>query len=116
MLIEAGRVALGGMFVAAGIIHFFRFAAVSQRLAASGIPFPRFVLLAGSLLQIAAGGALALGLCVRPAALGLVVFTIAATLMVLRFWTMPHGPERHMIFNAALINVGLIGGLLIAAA
>lgn len=116
LAILLGRGSLGALFVIAGVMHIFGFDAVRRLLAGSGVPWPSSVLLIGTVFQIGAGALLMLGVLVRPAALGLAGFTIAATLMVLRFWTMPPGPGRHAAANALLANVGVVGGLLLAAA
>ncbi len=115
ILIMIGHAAMGIVFVFAGCSHFWRLDAVSELMTRNGAPCARALLIIGSLFQIVAGGLLMAGLFVTPAALGLAAFTVAATLMVLRFWTMPLGPARHGISNAFLINIGIVGGLLIAA-
>ncbi len=79
------------------------------------MPLPRFVLAAGTAFQIAAGTLLILGICVVPAALGLIVFTVAATVMMLNFWDM-EGGTRGWAINNWLSNVGIVGGLLLVAA
>ncbi len=115
ILIIAGHAAIGFLFVFAGVSHFWRLDQVSALMTQNGIPFSRIILVIGSLFQIVAGGLLAIGLYVMPAALGLAIFTAAATLMVLRFWTMPVGPARHGASNAFLTNIGVVGGLLVTA-
>jgi putative oxidoreductase len=115
VLIMIGQAAMGLVFIVAGVSHFGRLADVTALMTANGVPFARVLLIVGSLFQIAAGSLLAAGLFIAPAALGLAAFTVAATLMVLRFWTMPPGPARHGASNAFLINIGIVGGLLIAA-
>ncbi len=115
ILIMIGHAAMGIVFVVAGCSHFWRLDGVSELMTRNGVPSARVLLIIGSLFEIVAGGLLMAGLFVAPAALGLAAFTVAATLMVLRFWTMPHGPARHGASNAFLINVGIVGGLLVAA-
>ncbi|MPZ40370.1 MAG: DoxX family membrane protein, partial [Rhizobiales bacterium] len=80
-----------------------------------GVHFPRLTLAAGTTFQITAGALLMFGLFVVPAALGLTIFTIAASVMMLPFWSM-EGTPRIVAFNNWLSNIGIIGGLLIAAA
>jgi putative oxidoreductase len=45
----------------------------------------------------------------------LIAFTIAATIMMLPFWSM-EGETRAWAFNNWLSNIGIVGGLLLAAA
>ena len=47
--------------------------------------------------------------------MGLVIFTIAASVMLLNFWSL-EGAAREGALNGWLSNLGVIGGLLIAAA
>jgi putative oxidoreductase len=115
ILLIVGRVLLGGLFVYGGVNHFVNMPPVLAMVAARSVPFPRLVLIVGSLWELALGLMLALGLWVTPAALGLVVFTILATVMLLNFWDKT-GPEREGMKVGALTNGAVVGGLLIAAA
>jgi len=87
-LVVVGRALLGCLFVGGGIRHLTIFAAIAKDMGRRGVPFPRLVLAAGTAFQIAAGTLLILGMFVAPAALGLIVFTIVATVMMLNFWDM----------------------------
>jgi putative oxidoreductase len=108
-------VLLGGLFCVAGIRHFYILPAVSGALQARGVPFPKLTLIAGSLFELIAGGLLMLGLFVTPAALGLVLFTLGASVMLLNFWDM-QGEARGAAVNGWQMNLAVMGGLLIAAA
>lgn len=115
VMMIVGRVLLGLLFVWGGASHFVNMPPVLAMVEARGVPFPRLVLILGSLWELVLGLLLMLGLFVTPAALGLIPFTILATLMLLNFWDKT-GPEREGLKNAALTNLAVIGGLLIAAA
>jgi putative oxidoreductase len=110
-----GRILLGGMFVVAGLRHLMIVPELTLAVAARGVPFPRAVLLAGTGFQIVAGLALVLGFCVTWAALGLILFTVVASVLLVNFWD-KDGEERIALANALQTNIGLIGGLMIAAA
>lgn len=114
-MVEFGRICLGGLFVVAGTRHFFEQDGLTAAMRAAGVPLPRITLLAGSAFQIVAGALLMADLFTVAAASGLVAFTIAATLIFLRYWRMPSGAERERALNGLLSNIGVIGGLLIAA-
>ncbi|TCT05696.1 DoxX family protein [Aquabacter spiritensis] len=116
LMLALGRILLGGLFVYGGVRHFFILPAVSSALAARGVPGPRLVLIVGSVFELVAGALLAAGVFVRPAALGLVLFTAAACVLLLNFWDMKPGPERETAKNFVQSNMAIIGGLLIAAA
>lgn len=111
-----GRFLLGGLFVLGGVKHFFALEPITGALRARGVPAPRFVLIAGSLFQIVAGAAVMAGLYVTWSALGLVAFTILASLMLVNFWSLEKGPQRESLQNVFYSNLAIIGGLLVTAA
>ncbi|QKK25749.1 DoxX family protein [Rhizobium hidalgonense] len=115
MMIVLGRLLLGGLYVAGGFHHFFVIVPLTDAIEARGIPLAKWVLLSGSLFQILAGTLLMLGLFVTAAAFGLIVFTLAATVMLLNFWDM-QGTARESAINTWKTNMAIIGGLLITAA
>jgi len=110
-----GRLLLGGLFVVGGIHHFFTSPAITRALAARGVPAAKLVLLSGSVFQILAGLALIFGVYPVWAALGLVAFTIAASVLLVNFWDM-EGPARASGISTWQSNLAIIGGLLVAAA
>lgn len=114
LLLVVGRMLLGGLFVAGGVHHFFDLPPITAMMKARGVPEPRLVLIAGSVFQIVAGLLLMLGLWVAAAAFGLILFTVAASIMLLNFWDM-EGEARIGARSAFQANMGIIGGLLIAA-
>ncbi|MBB3646807.1 putative oxidoreductase [Rhizobium sp. BK619] len=115
MMIVLGRLLLGSLYVAGGIHHFFVIVPLTDAIEARGIPFAKWVLLSGSMFQILAGTLLILGLFVTAAAFGLILFTLAATVMLLNFWDM-QGTARESAINTWKTNMAIIGGLLITAA
>jgi putative oxidoreductase len=115
VLLVLGRLLLGGLFLFAGIRHFWLLDPLTGLLASRGVPAPRLALIAGSVWEGVFGALLVLGIAVPLAALALVGFTIVATALFLNFWSM-EGQQREIALNGALTNVGVVGGLLIAAA
>lgn len=115
VLLIAGRVLIGALFVVAGILHFFETPRLTQKIAARGMPAPKVVLIAASSFQILAGLLLMLGVCVPAIAVGLILFTLAASILMLNFWNM-EDPARAQAINVWLSNVAIIGGLLLAIA
>jgi putative oxidoreductase len=115
VLLTSGRILLGCLFVLGGIRHVMNFSAIAADMKRMGFPFPRFLLAAGTTFQIAAGTLLILGLFVFPVALGLIAFTILASIMMLPFWNMQGDARVWAILNW-FSNVGIVGGLLLAAA
>ena len=115
-LIALGQLLLGSLFVYGGINHFFIAPKIVPVMAARGVPFPHLTLYAGSIFQTVCGACLMLGIAVAPAALGLVVFTIAASVMLVNFWDLPQGETREMLKGVFASNAAIVGGLLLAAA
>ena len=107
-----GLMMLGGIFAWAGLDHFLKFEPLAASLAERGFPATRPLLAAGSLLELIAGAALALGIAVPMAAASLAVFTVLANLMVLQFWRYS-GAQRDAMRNAFKVNIALIGGLIV---
>ena len=110
-----GRLLIGAYFAAAGIHHFSAIAPLTQTIAARGVPAARAVLLIGSVFQTLCGVALIFGLWSAWAALGLILFTIVASIVFLDFWN-KEGEARANAVGTWKTNLALIGGLLIAAA
>lgn len=115
MLYVLGRILLGGLFVAGGVEHFFIMPVLMAVMTQRGVPAAKAVMLVGSVWQIVLGVLLILGVLVVPAAIGLIVFTLAASIMFLNFWDKA-GPERASLQNAFLCNIAIMGALLMAAA
>lgn len=114
-MIVAGRVLMGGFYLLAGVEHFRALDPLTKLIAARNVPAPRLVLIAGSLLQVIAGLLLMLGEFQAFAAMGLVLFTLAASVMLLNFWD-KNGDERHSAVTHWQSNLALTGGLLALAA
>lgn len=114
-LIVIGRILLGATFVVAGLRHLLILPILATALEKRGVAAPRSLLLAGTGFQIVAGAALVLGLFVTLASLGLIVFTVVASFLLVNFWD-KQGEERVALANAFQTNVGLVGGLLLTAA
>ena len=115
LLLVLGRVLLGGLVVYAGLHHFFIMPPLTAMIGARGVPAPRIVLIAGSIFQIVAGGLFVVGIWTTASAFGLILFTLAASVMLLNFWDM-EGPARETFKQAWQTNLAIVGGLLIAAA
>jgi putative oxidoreductase len=111
---QLGFLLLGGLFVWGGAMHFATFKDVAAMIAERGFPAPAFLLTAGSIVEIVGGLCLILGIGRPYAAAALIVFTIAASLMMLDFWRYS-GVERQSLRSGFMTNIAIIGGLLLAA-
>jgi putative oxidoreductase len=111
---QLGFLLLGGLFVWAGIIHFLSFRDIAAQMAEKRIAAAAPLLAIGSVVELVAGLCLIVGVA-RPWAAGaLILFTAAASLMMLDFWRYS-GIERLALRSAFVTNVALIGGLILAA-
>lgn len=115
LLQNLGYVLLGGLFVWAAIEHFLNFNAVSAKMTEHGLPAASLLLAAGSVVELVAGLSLMAGFFRPIAAAVLVVFTIAATLLLVDFWRFA-GAERQALRSIFTLNLAIIGGLLLAVA
>ena len=115
VVLVLGRILLGGLYVRGGVTHFFEMPLLLEKMTARGVPVPRFTLILGSVFQTVCGLLVMAGIYTAPAAWGLVLFTVVASIMFLNFWDM-QGMERRMVSNSCFSNLGIIGGLLILAA
>src|SRR5262249_5858782 len=105
------RLLLGGVFACAGLRNLIAAPFLTGLIKARGVPQPCVVLYLGIALQIVAGLLLITGIWTIWAAAALIVFTIAATVMLHNFWDY-QGPERVMHINSSLASVAMIGGFL----
>ncbi|WMT91371.1 DoxX family protein [Pelagibacterium sp. H642] len=113
--IIVARILVGALFIIGGLRHFPVLDAMTAAMKERGVPQARLVLIVGSIYQIVLGITLALGLFAAASALGLILFTVLATVMMLNFWD-KEGPQRAALFNGFMSNVAIIGGLLALAA
>jgi putative oxidoreductase len=113
-LVTVGQLFIGALYVYGGLNHFGPASEkIVPMLAARDVPMPRQSLYAASAFQAACGACLMLGIAVVPAAIGLVVFTVAASLVMVNFWDLPSGETRDMLQGVFASNVAIIGGLLV---
>ena len=111
----AGRLLLGGLFVVGGLHHLGSIAGLTQAIAARGMPMAKVVLLTGTAWQSVAGLALIFGIYTFWAAWALIIFALAASILMVNFWDMQDTARENAV-RAWQSNSAIIGGLLIAAA
>ena len=107
-----GRACLAAIFLWSGVGKIGGFGGFAGNLAGQGLPLPMLAALVGIVLEAGGAALVMLGLLTRPAAAGLILFTIAATLIAHDFWAL-EGPERSMQQIQFMKNLGLIGGFLL---
>ncbi|MCX5512532.1 quinol oxidase [Kaistia algarum] len=114
-LLIVGRILMGGLFVTAGLQHFFDFDLLTRQLAERRVPLPQLILVIGTGFQIVAGLGLMFGFYVLASSLGLVAFTLVASILMLNFWDLK-GEPRKTARQIWQTNIAIMGGLLISAA
>ena len=80
-----------------------------------GLPLPGLTAVATIALELVASAMVLSGRGRATGALALAAFTLAATVIANRFWTLPPGPERFMATNGFFEHLGLAGGFLLVA-
>ncbi|MGO4701274.1 hypothetical protein [Dyella sp. 2RAB6] len=113
-LAPLGYALLGLYYALNGALHFRHFARLSGALSARRIPCAGATLAVGSIFQLVAGSMLALQLHAGFAALGLAVFTVLASLLMLDFWRATDA-AREAALRAWQANLALTGALLVIA-
>jgi len=117
ILITIGQMLMGALFVWAGLNHFGPAGQkVTAMLVARGVPMPRECLVIASVFELVCGACLMIGVAIAPAAIGLAIFTVIASVTLVNFWDLPEGELRETLRSVFATNVALVGGLLIAAA
>ncbi|MBN8999030.1 MAG: DoxX family protein [Rhizobiales bacterium] len=115
LLALAGRILVGVIFVVVGVRLLMARSAVASLLATKKVPQPAFVALAGGSIEIVLGALAVTGIATRLVALAMIVFVVAATVMVHDFWNI-QGSRRALEVNTVLTHGLVVAGLLIMAA
>ena len=114
ILIEhLGLALIGLFFVWGGLNHFRIFRDVRTMLADRGWPLPGVFLTVASLWEAVAGAVLASGFYTAWAAAALIVFVLLANVLLQDFWNQ-EGDAHDAALNGFMINMGLVGGLVLA--
>ena len=110
----AGQLMIATLFL--GTLAINATAKVQQhvdRMAAMGIPLPRATLWAGFALQGVGGVMVVLDWHAEIGALLLIVFTVLASAIFHRFWSVEDPLRRHLHLSFMFSNIAVIGGLLL---
>ena len=84
-----------------------------DRMAAMNIPLPRATLWAGFALQAVGGVMVVIDWHVGTGAVLLIIFTVLASAIFHRFWTMEDPLRRHLQLSFIFSNSAVIGALLL---
>lgn len=112
----AGQLLLAFAFLATGVRNAgWKFKQHLERMAANGVPRAKAVLIAGFVLQFTGALLLATDLCRGVGAALLIAFTVLASAIFHRWWSIPDPLLRHLHLSNLIVNCGIIGGLLLVA-
>ena len=112
-ILLAARLSLSVVFLVSAFDKTVRFSAAQQEFKDAKVPFSNSSLLLVIALHWICSLALITGIYASYAAYGLAVFMLIVTLWVHRFWT-KSGQERVEVSRAAMANLAIFGGLLLA--
>lgn len=109
----AGYLGLCAAYLQGGLVKLTDFPGAVAEMTHFGLaPAPLFAGLVIA-LELGASAMILIGIGRWLGALGIAAFTLLATLLALRFWELPAGPERFMAANSFFEHLGLVGGFLL---
>lgn len=111
-ILLAARIVVGGAFLIIGIRNVGNHKLIAGMIGGNRFPMPEFLAATGVAMQIGFGALMAVGLFPIVSAVGLLVFTVVATLMAHSFWMFPDKAQRTQETGAFLSNMIMVGGLL----
>jgi putative oxidoreductase len=115
ILIIIGRFLLGGYFLQAGVRNFTKLELHTGILNKKNVPLPQVSILVALAVQVLGGASVAFGILPAVGAIGLILFTLAASALYHDFWSYS-GNERSSHVGSWLTNGALIGGFLLVIA
>jgi putative oxidoreductase len=110
-----GRVALAALFLPAGLSKLTNVSGFADSLENRGLPFADMLAFAGAAIEFFGAIAVLIGFQTRVAAVLMVLFTVAATLIAHRFWEFD-GAARGTQQSAFFKNLAIAGGYLVLMA
>ncbi len=111
----AARILMSQIFLISGVMKILNPSGTADEMAAHGMFWIPFFLVAATVVELAGGLSLLVGYQARLGALALFLYLIPVTLTFHTFWTYPPDQQRvQMLFFVH--NLALMGGLLYVAA
>ena len=114
LVLLAGRVLLGGLFLAASAAKVADWTQTLGYLAVRNVPAPELFLAGAILLEAFGGLSLIFGWRARTGARALIAVLVPATLIFHNFWAAPMDDVREQALQF-LKNTAILGGLLLVA-
>jgi putative oxidoreductase len=115
MLLVAGRALLGLYFIVPGISKITGFSAMSDYMAAHGVPLIPVLLVLTIIIQIGGGLSLMAGYRHQLMAFLLAGLTLVISLFMHDFWSMEEGVQRGHEMQNFIKNMAIMAGLMYVA-
>jgi putative oxidoreductase len=109
-----GRILLVAIFFLSGVSKLMNLGGTAAYIGSKGLPAPDILAILAGAGEVVLALLIVVGFQTRLAAIGLAVFTVAATVLFHDFWNM-QGPERMQNMISAQKNLSIIGALLMLA-
>lgn len=106
------RILLMALFVLFGWSKLTNFAGTTAYMAAEGLPLASLVAVVVIVMEFFVGLAIVLGICTRPLALLMVLYTLGTALVGHHYWTMTGAEHAANMINFYK-NLSIAGGLLL---
>ncbi|MFC3126006.1 DoxX family protein [Pseudoroseomonas globiformis] len=116
ILIWLGLLGLCAAYLQGGLNKLLDYPGAVAEAAHFGLPLPPLVAAATIALELIASLLVLTGRLRWLGALALCAFTLAATFIANRYWSLPPGQERFMMANAFYEHLGLAGAFLVVFA
>jgi uncharacterized membrane protein YphA (DoxX/SURF4 family) len=115
LLDTAGRLLIVALFLIIGIRNLQKFHVDDhiKRLTHFKAPFPQATFWIGQTMEFVACAMILLNWHADIGVVLLIVFTIVASLLLLRFWHVDVPPQRIGMQNGMVANIAVVGGLLL---
>lgn len=106
-----GRVIFGGFFIYNGINHFIQLDGMKGYAASKGLPAPALAVAGSGALMLLGGLSVLLGLWPQIGLWFLILFLVAAAVMMHNFWAVPEEQKQAEMINFTK-NIALAGAAL----
>ena len=114
MLQITGQVVMGGFFIFQGVKNVSKWQFNMERTTALGLPLPpALVLIAGFTIQFTGATMVLFDVFTRLGAVLLIIFSVVATAMFHRYWSMEDAMRAEYHFLLLTYNVFVIAALLL---
>jgi putative oxidoreductase len=113
LILLAGRLALGAIFVKSGLQKLLGLGAFAASLAGRGVPASSFWAVVGATVEFVGGILILTGLKTRYASLLMILFVIVATGIGHRYWEFTDAAARRLQESQFFKNLAILGGFLV---